>query len=356
MPIDVLVIIALVLVLLALGVTVWLLLTTRRRQESLPQEEIFARAMESLKTELLSQHLEGLTALRNSLDTAQKLLNDRLAENTTTLDRRLELFGEIEKKLGQLEVQAKNIAEIGKNIQSLSELLKPPKLRGNLGELLLENLLAQILPSHLYHLQYRFENGQHVDAVVKIGDKLLPIDSKFPLDMFPSLASAGDDASSSVKKMERSLKQHIDAIHAKYIRPDQKTTEFALMYLPSEAVYYELVSRTDVRLLEYALARRVIPSSPGHLYAFLATVASLYLDLGLASDTSRLAAGVNALAESLEKIVSLHERMEGSLRTLSGNLSKAKEVSSVMTDQLGKLQEPLEAPPKKDEIRPHQAD
>ena len=137
MPIDVLVIIALVLVLLALGVTVWLLLTTRRRQQSLPQEEIFARAMESLKTELLSQHLEGLTALRNSLDTAQKLLNDRLTENTTTLDRRLELFGEIEKKLGQLEVQAKNIAEIGRNIQSLSELLKPPKLRGNLGELLL---------------------------------------------------------------------------------------------------------------------------------------------------------------------------------------------------------------------------
>ena len=314
---------------------VWLVLILKRQTSIDPAENV-DRVLQSLKSELIGKQMEGLLSLRESLDSANRLLNERLAESTNTLDRRLELFGEIERKLGELEVETKNIREIGSNIQSLSDLLKPPRLRGALGELLLENLLIQILPRAMFSTQYRFQGGQRVDAVIKLGRRLLPIDSKFPLESFRQVLSEDSDNSSRVQ-FGRTLKQHIDAVAEKYVRPELGTTDFAVMYIPSEAVYTEFVSQKDTDALEYALTRKVIPSSPGHLYAFLASLSALYLECGLAADSGRLAAGLNMLTESLTRLSGLHQRMEGSVRSLSASLSKSIEVSQGMSQQMTRL-------------------
>jgi len=301
-------------------------------------------SIQVLKAELIGKQAESLVALRESIDSANRIINERLAEGTSALDRRMSVFGEIENKLGQLSMQTANIETIGKNIQSLSELLRPPKLRGNLGEMLLENLLAQILPRSLFETQYKFADGRRVDAVIRLGDRLLPVDAKFPLESYERLTAQPDDRAAQ-KEFSQSFKKHVDAIASKYLKRDEQTTDFAVMYIPSEAVYYQLISQDDRTGFEHAISKNVIPSSPGHLYGFLASTAAIYSEISLAQVSltrgSRwLAAGINELSETSNRLDRLHERMGSSLRTLSANFEKAKVELQEIRYQLEKLREP----------------
>jgi len=321
--------------LVAVTVLLAVLLFAERRRKSTGPDRI-ELAFEQLKREILEKQLEGLISLRDSLDNAGRTMNERLAEGTGAIDKRMELLVDIENRLVQLQTQAENIEAVGRNIQSLSELLKPPQLRGGLGELLLENLLAQILPPALYETQHRFSTGQRVDAVVKVADRLLPIDSKFPMESFERL----DDSAETRKTFAKSLRKHIDDISGRYIRPDEGTFEIAVMYLPSEAVYYRFVSEDSDNGLSYALSKHVIPSSPGHLYAFLATLSAVYAQAGLSTDSRKLTTGLGNLSDAIDRLKGIHQRMEGSVRALSAALSRGHDEVAGMTTQLEHLREP----------------
>ncbi len=322
------------------AILVWLVVRLSRRRS---HDDISAlqSSLEMLRSELIGRQLEGLVTIRESLDVTNKLLNDRLSEGSQVLDRRLELFGKIENRLGQLEQQAGNLEEIGRNIQSLSDLLKPPSVRGGVGELMLENLLQQILPSALYETQFTFVSGQRVDAIVRLGDRLLPIDAKFALDHYARLVDDPDDKDAS-KAFAKSLKKQIDEIASKYIHPDQQTTDFAIMYIPSEAVYSEMIGKNQTTLFEYALSRKVIPSSPGHLYAFLATISVSLQSTGLSRDSGKLASTINSIHDSIQQLRKNHGRIEGSLRSLSQSLAKANESVNEMDSYIDSLQPPSE--------------
>ncbi|MEW6413337.1 MAG: DNA recombination protein RmuC [Candidatus Zixiibacteriota bacterium] len=321
--------------------TLWLIVSWRRQKSADPRQAI-ETALATLKADLIAKQMDGLISLRESLDSANRLLNDRLAEGTQTLDRRMSVINEIENKLGKLSTQTSNIETIGKNIQSLSELLKPPKLRGSLGEILLENLLGQILPKQLFEIQHKFDDGARVDAVVKLSDKLLPIDSKFPLESYNRIASSDSDntAKSARKEFATAIKKHIDDIASKYIRTGQNTTDFAVMYIPSEAVYYQLVAGESLDEFDYAMARKVIPSSPGHLYGFLASVAAVYSEAGLGSNRRLLSECLDSITASIEKLAHLNERMNGSLRAASLSLEKSRDEVTSMTRHLERLKHP----------------
>ena len=316
----------------------WQITAARQGRKGLSTNRIESVLIE-LKSDIVRQQMEGLLSLRQSLDSANLVLSERLSEGNTAMEGRLALFGEIENRLGQLTMQTKNIETVGRNIQSLSELLKPPKLRGGLGEVFLENLLGQILPRSLFDMQYRFDDGQRVDAIVRIGDRLLPIDSKFPLESYQRLDGT-TNGKQNLKEFTRVLKQQIDSIATKYLHPELGTTDFAVMYIPSEAVYYQLIAGDENDGFEYALSKKIIPSSPGHLYGFLASVAAMYRQAGLRSDSRKLVAGLDSLGESLERLKKLHERMNGSMRSMSGSLAKASEESTGMADRLERMREP----------------
>jgi len=316
----------------------WVVVLLRRRSGE-PQGDRLEASLNNLKAEILEKQMEGLVAMRQSLDSAQKLMNERLAEGSSALDRRMELFGEIQNKLGHLSDQTRNIEAIGNNIQSLSDLLRPPQLRGALGEMLLENLLAQILPTALFDTQYQFTGGQRVDAIVRLADRILPIDSKFPIEPYQRDRADSDD-DSEARELIKVLKKYVDSIADKYVRPDEGTTDVALMYIPSEAVYYRFVSQRDNGGLQYALSHNVIPSSPGHLYAFLASLAAVYTQAGLAGSSRDLVAAISSLDESLSKLGEIHGRMEGSTRRLSTSLSRANDLVSGMSQRLQALREP----------------
>ena len=191
----------------------------------------------------------------------------RLEAMTATMDRRLETATKttsaIHQQLGQLGQANAEILARANDLKRLEQALRPPKARGGFGELLLGNLLRDRLPPDAYQLQYGFKTGERVDAVIRV-ERLVPIDAKFPLDNFERLAEAESDDERLLheKAFARDLKIHVDAIASKYIRPDEGTYDFALMYLPSEGVYYELVCGKTGALLSYAHDKRVFPVSP----------------------------------------------------------------------------------------------
>jgi DNA recombination protein RmuC len=194
-------------------------------------------------------------------------IDRRLAELDSKVDRRLESSSKttvaIHERLAKVDEATAQVLEQAKAFGRLEQALRPPKARGGFGELLLENLLRDRLPAGSYQLQYGFAGGERVDAILRV-DRLVPIDAKFPLDNFERLAAAESDDERALyeKAFARDLKGHVDAIASKYIRPDEGTYDFALMYLPAESVYYELVCGKTGALLQYAHEKRVFPVSP----------------------------------------------------------------------------------------------
>lgn len=207
-----------------------------------------------------------------------KTINEKLIATEEGQKQTTQSFGQIQKTLGQLGEASRHMEDVGKEISGLSDIFRAPKLRGGIGELLLGDLLAQILPPDNYELQYSFKGGQRVDAAIKVKAGLVPVDSKFPLESFRRLIGASDDEKSKFRKeFNRSVQKHIDDIAQKYILPDEGTFDFALMYIPAENVYYETILNEQEldstnNLLEYAMEKRVIPVSPNSFYAYLQVI------------------------------------------------------------------------------------
>jgi DNA recombination protein RmuC len=226
--------------------------------------------------------LDELLGVRNRevdgrLEAITATMDRRLGELDTKVDRRMEHAAKqtnaIHKQLGEVGQATVQMAEQAKGLSELQEILRPPKARGGFGELLLENLLRDRLPATAFEFQYGFAGGERVDAVIKV-DRIVPIDSKFPLDNFERMLRADNDIERQQfeKLFARDVKSHVDAISSKYIRPDEGTYDFAFMYLPSEAIYYELACGRTGALLAYAHEKRVLPVSPTTLTAYLQVI------------------------------------------------------------------------------------
>src|SRR3989344_4746671 len=198
---------------------------------------------------LLEQRLENLNkTMLDQLNAITKQVNDRLKENMEAiqgssknvgerLDNASKVVGALQHKLGELGEATKQVFMVGKDISSLQEILRAPKLRGGLGELFLGDLLAQILPPAHFTLQYGFKSGEKVDAAIHLrDDRIVPVDAKFPLENFKRMLDAADDdaRAASHKLFISDVKKHIDKIANSYILPDEGTFDFALMYIPAE--------------------------------------------------------------------------------------------------------------------------
>ena len=236
--------------------------------------EALRQGLEEARRTLASQ-LEGLVGA----------VNTQMAQSQQNLGAQFEgatkVFGELKGQLGQVAEMATRMQALGREIEELQGILKAPKLRGNMGEASLEEFLRQVLPPGAFEIQHRFAGGQIVDAVIRLRDHLVPVDAKFPLESFQRMVAAADDATrvAARKEFERSVKARIDEIADKYIRPGEGTFEFALMYIPAENVYYEVIIKDEAlgagaSLLAYATSRRVVPVSPNSFFAYLSTIAT----------------------------------------------------------------------------------
>ncbi len=221
----------------------------------------------------INEQLRGIT------DQVNRQLQNSSGEISRRLDNAAKVIGDVQKNIGELSTASKQIFEVGKNIATLQEILQPPKLRGGLGEQFLGELLSQILPSKFFTLQYQFSSGEKVDAVIRLGEKFVPIDSKFPLDNFKRIieCKTEDERRAFQKVFYRDVRKHIDDIASKYIVPNEGTYDFALLYIPAENIYYETITKDESfgeekGILNYALSKRVIPVSPNSFYAYLQVI------------------------------------------------------------------------------------
>lgn len=232
------------------------------------------KQLQQVRGELMMQSSQMQQSVSQRLDSNVGTMSNHLSIITGQITNTGNVVAQVEGRLGQMQEASRQIYDLARQISSLKDILQSPKMRGNLGEFLLSDLLARCMQAGAYHLQYRFNSGNIVDAAIVLNQRILCIDSKFPLENFRKMYEtvAEDEKARFRKQFLADVKKHVNAIAEKYILPDENTFDFALMFIPAENVYYELIVREESGLYEHCLDKKVIPVSPNTFYAYLQVI------------------------------------------------------------------------------------
>lgn len=231
------------------------------------------------------------------------------------------LVADLRERMGKMEEIGRQVEAAAQDLASLHDLLRGPKARGVFGEWVLSELLSEVLPRGRFQEQYRFRDGNVVDAAIFLENGIVPVDAKFPISGFEELrATTSPEERKKLKKnFIKNAQKHVDNIAQKYIKPEEGTTDFALMYIPAEGVFLELlVPEEDLDFLEYAWSRRVFPCSPNSFYSYLRAIGMGLRGLELAKDVEalfrELRAAENTLGKALEDFDTLGEHIRKAQR------------------------------------------
>ncbi|MBI3323114.1 MAG: DNA recombination protein RmuC [Candidatus Omnitrophica bacterium] len=282
----------------------------------------------------------ALDQFRGQVRSTEQSVSEKLQEANTTI-------ASVSHQLGMLQAATKNVEEVGRNVASLQDLLRAPKMRGGIGEFFLADLLTQILPGDFFSLQHEFSDGERVDAVIRLRDRMVPVDSKFPLDNFRRMGQAATDPERAACRRDfvRDVKQHIDAISEKYIRPGEGTFDFALMYIPAENVYYETIIKDDgvgddKGIFQHALRRQVIPVSPNSFYAYLQVILQGLRGMAVEQRAREIVAALMKLEKELAGVREDFDRASKQMGFARENFEKADKHLARFEDRLGAIESP----------------
>lgn len=272
--------------------------------------------------DVVASRLEAVTtALKEGVTDSSKISSEAQAAMSTELKNTREQISQIQKQLGEVQLAG---AEMRQATQSLENILGGTKSRGALGESTLERLLEDSLPQSQYSTQYRFRSGEAADAVIFLRDKkLLAIDSKFPLDAFRRLTDEGEEAR---KTFIAAVKSHADSIARKYIVADEGTLDFAMMFVPSESVYYELLMSADTKGMsadEYCRSRKIVAVSPNTLYAHLCVISMGLRGMQIEENAKRLSDNLRGMRTQLDKFTESFEKIGTHLKNAQLSYSEA---------------------------------
>ena len=368
-----------------IGLLVWLLLQNTRDQKKNEQLESqmnelrrdfqgmsTTHTQSSTKIETLAgtvaSRLEAVTkalqdGVKDSAQVTSKITSDAQAAMSTELKNTREQINQIQRQLGEVQQAGKQMFQTA---QTLESILGGTKSRGSFGEVTLERLLEDSLPPSQYSTQYRFRSGELADAVIFLRDKkMMAVDSKFPLEAFRRIAAEGDDAR---KAFVSSIKIHADSIARKYIVPDEGTLDLALMFVPSETVYYELLMSVDSKgqaVDAYCRSRNIIAVSPNTLYAHLCVISMGLKGMQIEENAKRLSENLSGMRKQLDTFSEYFERIGTHLKnaqqsyteadkrldkassTLASLLTATESVQPALEETQGALALPLAAAAKK---------
>ncbi len=277
---------------------------------------------ERLEAILNEKFIAFSDSIRQTMDTTRQEVEkskDFLSENAR---KTLEHISVMNKAVGSLLSQQEKAEKLG---QSLEYLLQAPKLRGSYGETVLEEMLERILPNKaMWERQYTIEGGEKVDCVVKYKDVVIPIDSKFPKEDYQKYISSTSDEERKRhwSNYEKALKTEINSIKEKYIKPERGTTEFALLFIPSESIYYETIAEKNYlgdpcQIYEYATERKVVPVSPNTFYAFLHVVMLGVRNIEIAREAKKLQEALSKVEKDFGQFYGQFERIGKALDAAS---------------------------------------
>ncbi|MEO0074526.1 MAG: DNA recombination protein RmuC [candidate division WOR-3 bacterium] len=330
-----------VLLIILIGLIIYLLLRPQKQQSD-QSLVMLQNQIESLRQQTNDTLSQQLSNIRNEVNQQLQLVTQQLSNQTGQISERLDkaanVMLNVKEGIGGLSEATKQMIDISKDISKLQEILKAPKTRGLLGEFFLGDLLGQILPQEYYDLQYSFKSGK-VDAVVKVGQKLVPIDAKFPLENFNRIGSSttDDERKRARKEFLKDVRKHIDDIANKYILPDEGTYDFAMMYIPAENVYYEVIIKEDPdekSISQYAIEKKVIPVSPNSLYAYLQAVV-----LGLRG--LKIEQKAAQILQTLQKLTNDFNSFKDEFETLGKHLRNAQSKYEDAQNKLDKFDNKL---------------
>jgi DNA recombination protein RmuC len=251
------------------------------------------------KDKILAKWLQSMQV---SLEGTNRDMNDRL-------DNAARYISQVAREVGKM-------SELGQSMRDLQLFLQSPKIRGNIGEQVLKDLVSQAFPKGSFHLQYTFKSGEKVDAAIQTNAGILPIDSKFPMENFKLMNSedTSGDRAAAKRDFIRDVKKHIQDISKKYILPDEGTLDFAFIYLPSEAVFNEVSNSEEI--LEFARRHRIYPVSPNTLYVHLQTVL-------LSFEGQKIEAKSRQVFRLLRAVQKDYEKTESVMQLLGKHLTNA---------------------------------
>lgn len=253
--------------------------------------------------------------IQQNLQYSNKLTQDNFLKQNQNINERLDYAAQsiqkVNKELGKIH-------ELSDSLKHFQEFLQSPKLRGNIGEEILKDLLSQYFAKDHYSLQYKFSNGSIVDAIIKTDNGYLPIDAKFPLENFRKALKAESDAKKDtyIKQFSKDVKKHIKDISKKYILPKEGTIDFALMYIPSETVYYEII-RSELGLNDFAASYNVFLVSPNSFYYFLKIIMIGLQGKKIEQETKKILQNIGAIQQT-------NKKFNENLGVLATHLNNAK--------------------------------
>ncbi len=319
--------------------------------------------------QLVHQQLTTLSSqVTSQLNSMGTQVRDQVGTGMGLLQKASQHFSdrvqEVQTRLAQLDEANKRILEVGLSISSLQEILRAPKVRGGLGEFMLGDLLAQIMPAEFFTLQYSFKSGERVDAVIRLSQGLVPVDAKFPLENFQKALLAQDEAAKKTfsKLFASDVKKHVDAIANKYILPNEGTCDFALMYIPAENVYYEAFIKDEVlgegkTLREHTFEKHIIPVSPNSFYAYLHTILLGLRGLKVEERAREIIKHLGGLHGQLMKVQEEFRKLGKHLEQTKGSFDSTQRQLEKFNDRLSAVETPPllpaeEDPAEKDSPRP----
>jgi DNA recombination protein RmuC len=282
----------------------------------------------------------GLQLLQQEVQAVRSGVDARLREHWQQTH-------ELSQRIGRLQKATEQVEQLGLGLDELQKILQPPQLRGAFGERFLEDALADVLPRDRFRLQYTYPStGVRVDAAVLLSDgRLLPIDSKFPLENFRrflDLRQSGDaEADAARRAFARDVRRHVDDVASKYLSPEDGALDVAFMYIPSESVFHEVLvgmhERDGAGLSDYALRRRVVPVSPNTLYAYLSVVRIGMRGFQLQESAREILTLLMHLSSDVEDMRSVLGTAIRQARHSNGNLAEADRILGRIEGRLKKV-------------------
>jgi DNA recombination protein RmuC len=270
----------------------------------------------------VTQRLENVTsALRDGVTNSAQIASQGQTAIATELKNTREQIGLIQKQIGEVQEQSRCLSQA---TQSLEQIMSGSKTRGLLGEVTLQRLLEDSLPGSQFALQYRFASGEMADAVIFLRDqKLMAIDSKFPLEAFRRISTEGDEAR---RAFAAAVKGHADSIAKKYIVPGEGTLDVALMFVPSESVYGEMLNTEDGKgqqLDAYCRDKKIVAVSPNTLYAHLCVIAMGLRGMQIEENAKRLLANLNGVQKHMESFADVFDKLGTHLKNAQQSYAQA---------------------------------
>jgi DNA recombination protein RmuC len=326
-------------VIVVAGLVLWLVLQTSQEQKKSAalegQLNELRRDLQTIGTaqaqstgqmatigQSVSQRLESVTkALQDGVSNSAQIATQGQTAIANELKNTREQIGHIQKQLGEFQELGRGISTATK---SLEGILGGAKTRGLLGEVTLGRLLEDSLPASQYAVQYRFSSGEAADAVIFLRDKkLVAVDSKFPLDAFRRISAEGEEAK---RAFATAVKGHADSIAKKYIVPNEGTLDLALMFVPSETVYYEMLMTLDSKgeaLDSYCRGKNIIAVSPNTLYAHLCVIHLGLRGMQIEENAKRISAGLSGIQKNMSTFTDVFEKLGTHLKNAQQSYGEA---------------------------------